>query len=83
MSDGIGGFALEEPICPQSQLPLIQWYRPDKRYLENGLHLIQLSPGVLSRKHLDDQTTNTPYVGFLRVRDLLDHLGGHPVDGAL
>lgn len=54
MSDGIGGFALEEPIYPESQPLSIQWYRFDGQYLENGLHLIQLSPGVLSCKHLND-----------------------------
>lgn len=83
MSDGIGGFALEEPIYPERQPLSIQWYRFDEQYLENGLHLIQLSPGVLSCKHLNNQTTDTPYVSLLRVRDLFDDLGGHPVDRAL
>lgn len=52
-------------------------------YLEDGLHLVELSPGVLSCEHLDDQTTDAPYISLLGVCDLSDHLGSHPIDGAL
>ena len=38
---------------------------------------------MLSRKHLDDQAPNAPYISFLRIRDLFDNLWGHPIDGAL
>ena len=38
---------------------------------------------MLSCKHLDDQAPNAPYISLLRVRDLFDNLGGHPVDRAL
>lgn len=38
---------------------------------------------MLSCKHLDDQAPDTPYIGFLRVRDLFDNLRGHPIDRAL
>lgn len=52
-------------------------------YLEDGLHLVELSPGVFSREHLDDQTPDAPYVGLLRVCHLLDDFGSHPIDRAL
>ncbi len=38
---------------------------------------------MLSCKHLDDQAPNAPYISLLRVRDLLDDFGGHPIDRAL
>lgn len=52
-------------------------------YLEDGLHLVELSPGVFSREHLDDQAPDAPYVGLLRVRHLFDDFGSHPIDRAL
>jgi hypothetical protein len=38
---------------------------------------------MLSCKHLDDQAPDAPYISLLRVRDLFDNLGGHPIDRAL
>lgn len=38
---------------------------------------------MIAREHLDDQAPNAPYIGFLRVRDLLDNLWCHPIDRAL
>jgi hypothetical protein len=52
-------------------------------YLEDGLHLVELSPGMLSREHLNDQAPNTPYVGLLSICDLFDDFGSHPIDRAL
>jgi hypothetical protein len=52
-------------------------------YLEDGLHLVELGPGVLSCEHLDDQTTDAPYISLLSVCDLSDDFGSHPIDGAL
>jgi len=52
----------------------------ERTNLEDGLHLVKLGPGMLPGEHLDDQAPDAPYVGLLRVRDLLDDLGGHPID---
>jgi len=38
---------------------------------------------MLPGEHLDDQAPDAPYIGLLRVRDLLDDLGGHPIDRTL
>ena len=54
--------------------------RPFNAHLEDGLHLVKLGPGMLPGEHLDDQAPDAPYIGLLRVRDLLDDLGGHPID---
>jgi len=93
MSEGIGGLALKEPICNTIQglqvSTLSKRGGPRKRndaratHLEDGLHLIELSPGMLACKHLDDQAPDAPNVCLLRVRDLFDDLGGHPVDRTL
>jgi hypothetical protein len=53
------------------------------RYLEDGLHLVELSPGMLSSKHLDDQATDAPYISLFRVSDLSYNFWSHPIDGAL
>jgi len=57
--------------------------RAERTDLEDGLHLVELSPGVFSREHLDDQAPDAPYVGLLRVRHLFDDFGSHPIDRAL
>jgi hypothetical protein len=54
-----------------------------RKYLEDGLPLVELGPGVLSRKHLDDQAPDAPYVGLFGVCDLLDDFGSHPINRAL
>lgn len=90
MSEGIGGFALKEPIYKQTrggrQTPtraLEQSNYAKNEYLEDGLHLVELSPGMLSREHLNDQAPDAPYVGLLRIRNLFDDFGSHPIDRAL
>ena len=87
MSEGIGGFALNEPIY-NTKTSVTQEMRGSKgakrgSYLEDGLHLVELSPGVFSREHLDDQASDAPYVGLLRVCYLFDNFGSHPIDRAL
>jgi hypothetical protein len=57
--------------------------RSKARYLEDGLHLVELGPGMFSCEHLDDQAPNAPYISLLCVRDLFDNLGGHPINRAL
>lgn len=52
-------------------------------YPEDGLHLCQIRPRMLSRQHLYHQTTHAPDVGLFRIRRLFDHLGRHPEDGTL
>ena len=85
MSEGMGGFALKEPIWTQNNVshPRKRKDDGDARYLEDGLHLVELSPGMLSREHLDDQATDAPYISLLRVCDLFDDFWSHPIDGAL
>ena len=51
--------------------------------LEDGLHLVELCPGVLAREHLYDETADGPDVGFLGVGGLFDYFGRHPEDGTL
>ena len=83
MSEGIGGFALKEPIYTSRWSTKRGQKLFEARYLEDGLHLIELGPGMFSRKHLDDQAPNAPYISLLCVRDLFDNLRCHPIDRAL
>lgn len=88
MSEGMGGFALNEPIYTDEDVShpreeRVRMMRLQEPYLEDGLHLVELSPGVFSRKHLDDQAPDAPYVGLLRVCHLFDDFGSHPIDRAL
>ena len=52
-------------------------------YLEDGLHLGELSPRVFTSQHLNYQTTHTPDVSFLRIGGLLDDFRRHPEDRTL
>lgn len=52
-------------------------------YLEDSLHLRELCPGMLACQHLDNEAADTPDIGFLRVRCLLDHFRCHPEHGSL
>jgi hypothetical protein len=52
-------------------------------YLEDGLHLVELGPRMLSSEHLDDQATDAPYISLFRVCYLSYNFWGHPIDGAL
>ena len=47
-------------------------------YLEDGLHLRELRPGMFACQHLDNKATDTPDVGFLRICCLLDDFRCHP-----
>lgn len=47
-------------------------------YLEDGLHLRELRPGMFACQHLDNKATDTPDVGFLRICGLLDDFRCHP-----
>ena len=84
MSEGIGGFALKEPIYTRRWSTKERGQkRSETGYLEDGLHLVELSPRMLSCKHLDDQAPNAPYISLLRVRNLFDNFGGHPINRTL
>ena len=50
---------------------------------ENGLQLTAVGEGVGADEHLDDETAQTPDIGFLGVGRLPHDFGCHPVDTAL
>jgi len=86
---GYGGLRAErtnlhhEDVSTHEGRERVRMMRWRESYLEDGLHLVELSPGVFSREHLDDQAPDAPYVGLLRVCHLFDDFGSHPIDRAL
>lgn len=51
--------------------------------LEDGLHLSEFHPRMLTGKHLDDEAAKRPDISFCCIARLLDHLRSHPEDGTL
>ena len=54
-----------------------------RAYLENGLHLTELRPWVLTSQHLDDQAPHAPDVCLTRVCRLFYDLRCHPENRTL
>lgn len=52
-------------------------------YLEDGLHLGELGPWMLTRQHLYHQAPDTPDISFASVSSLFHHFRCHPEDGTL
>jgi len=82
-------FMVELEAQVQEVLGVSRYVRGDGRLrtegtnLEDCLHLVELSPGMLSCEHLDNQATDAPYISLFRVCDLFDNFWSHPIDGAL
>lgn len=89
MSVGFVGLA-DDPICDswrsetrQLARQILSSFRISRAYSEDGLHLSQIRPWMLSCQHLDDKTPNAPNIRLLRISRLLDYLRSHPEDRAL